>query len=113
MHELSIIAGIVNIAEEQVRNAEATQVEDIELEIGELAGVEWQALDFAWDVGIRNSVLETATLQLTRIPGKAQCLECNTVFGIASLYDPCPDCGSFLNEVLQGKELRVKALTVV
>jgi hydrogenase nickel incorporation protein HypA/HybF len=112
MHELSIIASIVDIAQAEVAKAGASHVESIELEIGELAGVEWQALDFAWEVGVQRSVLEHAELQLTRIPGHARCTECNSSFLMENIYDPCPGCGSYFNEILSGKELRIKALTV-
>lgn len=112
MHELSIIASIVDIAEEQLRRSNATQIEKIELEIGELAGVEWQALDFAWEVGVQRSALQNAERQIDKIPGRAQCLECDTTFELPVLYEPCPACGSYFNTILQGKELRVKALTV-
>jgi hydrogenase nickel incorporation protein HypA/HybF len=112
MHELSIIASIVEIAEEQVRKAGAQQVDNIELEIGELAGVEWVALEFAWDVGVQKTVLEGAEWYLHRIPGQARCAECGEVFDMQELFDPCPRCGSYFNKILKGKELRVKALTV-
>ena len=112
MHELSIISRIVEIAEEQVRRTGASKVTEIELEIGELAGVEWQALDFAWEIGVQKSVLEHATRQLNKVPGKALCLECKNAFAMHQLFDPCPNCHSFFNEILQGKELRVKTLTV-
>ena len=113
MHELSIIASIVDIAEEQVRKSGAREVEKIELEIGELAGIEWHALDFVWELGVQQSVLEHSERQIDRIPGKARCLECEQIFETKALFDPCPGCGSYFNEILRGKELRVKALTLV
>ncbi len=112
MHELSIIASIVDIAEEQVKKAGARQVDSIELEIGELAGVEWSALEFAWEVGVQRSVLENTDRHIQRIPGKARCVECGSSFLMKQIFDPCPKCGSYFNEILKGKELRVKALTV-
>lgn len=112
MHELSIIANIVSIAEEQVQKAQARRVDSIELEIGELAGVEWQALDFAWEVGVKQSVLENSERHIQRIAGKAYCNECKQDFHMENLFSSCPSCGSYFNEILQGKELRVKALTV-
>jgi hydrogenase nickel incorporation protein HypA/HybF len=39
MHELSIAQSIVELAEEQARNHQARCVEELELEIGSLAGV--------------------------------------------------------------------------
>ena len=46
MHELSIVLGIVDIADEQVRKAHARKVDSIDLDVGTLAGIEMEALDF-------------------------------------------------------------------
>lgn len=112
MHELSIIQSIVEIAEEQVRSREASKVDEIELEIGQLAGVEWSALDFAWEVGVQHSVLAEAQRIIYKIKGEAKCAECGTAFEMQNLYDNCPRCQSYFNTILKGKELRVKALTL-
>ena len=112
MHELSIVASIVDIASEHVSMRKAHSVEKIELEVGELAGIDWYALDFVWDVGVQSSVLENAEREIIRIPGEMKCLECAATFEADTLYSTCPHCNSYLNEVLRGKELRVKALTI-
>lgn len=110
MHELSIVLSIVEIAEEELRKAAARQVDRIDLEIGTLSGVEFTALDFAWDVGVQHTVLHNAERFIHKIPARARCMDCNHVFDIQQLFEPCPACGLFLNEVVQGKELRVKSL---
>ena len=61
MHELSIVMSIVDQVTEVVREKNAHSVERIELEIGELAGIEWHSFDFAWEPGTRNSVLKFAS----------------------------------------------------
>ena len=103
---------IVNIAEDQVKKAAATRVDKIELEIGDLAGIELSALDFAWGPATRNSVLEHAEREIIQIPGRARCMECDAEFQVENLFDLCPQCQSFVTELLSGKGLRVKALTV-
>jgi hydrogenase nickel incorporation protein HypA/HybF len=40
-------------------------------------------------------------------------MDCDTVFEMTQFYDACPSCSSNLKAILQGKELRVKALEVV
>ena len=112
MHELSIVASIVEIARDHVSMRKAEGVDKIELEIGELAGIDWKALDFVWDVGVQSSVLENAERNIVRIPGEMKCMECNATFNSNSLYTNCPQCNSYFSEVLRGKELRVKSLTI-
>ncbi|MDX1942023.1 MAG: hydrogenase maturation nickel metallochaperone HypA [Saprospiraceae bacterium] len=112
MHELSIVMGIVEIAESETRKAGAVAVESIELEIGKLAGIQIDSLEFAWDVAVKNTVLQKAHRQIHHIPGKARCSECETEFEMIELYDACPNCGQYFSEILQGQELRVKSLVV-
>ncbi len=112
MHELSIVQSIVEIAEEQVRQAGARQVDSIELDIGQLAGIEWSSLDFAWEAAVRHTVLQNADRLVRRVPGKAKCLECQKEFNIGALYDACPHCQAHFHQILSGQELRVCALTV-
>lgn len=113
MHELSIVQSIIDIAESEVRKAGAHSVESIELEIGDLAGVEFSALDFAWDVAVRHTVLERAERQIRHVEGSARCSDCGQEFIMKQLFDACPSCGQYFNEILQGKELKVKALVVI
>ena len=113
MHELSVALGIVTIAETETKKAHATSVELIELEIGALSGIELESLDFVWQTAVYNTVLEHANKKVNIIEGRAKCMDCETVFKIDHLYDSCPKCNSYLKGILQGKELRVKALEVV
>ena len=112
MHELSIALGIVKIAEEEAAKAKAKKVDLIELEIGTLAGIEFDSLDFVWPSAVKDTVLENAIKKTIIIKAKAKCIDCDTVFDIDHIYDSCPKCNSFLKGILQGKELRVKSLEV-
>ncbi len=112
MHELSIVMGIVDIANEEMRKHHAHHVESIELEIGTLAGVEFDALDFAWEAGVRNTVLQNSKKIINKVQARARCPECDTEFWVDEPFAPCPVCNNVLLEYLNGKELRVKSLTV-
>lgn len=113
MHELSIAMGIVKIAEDETAKVEESKVTKIELEIGQLAGIEIDSLNFVWESAVRDSVLEKAKKEITIIPGKAKCADCDTEFYLENIYDSCPKCNSNFKGILQGKELRVKALEVI
>lgn len=112
MHELSIALGIVDIAEKEVRKANAKTVEEIILQIGTLSGIEPDALEFIWPSAVEGTVLEQARRNIQYIEGKARCLECDTTFPLQQAFDNCPACGSYFKEVLQGKELKVKSLVL-
>jgi hydrogenase nickel incorporation protein HypA/HybF len=112
MHELSIVMNIVDIATQQAEQAHAHTVEEIELVIGELSGIEMSSFDFAWKQGIKNSVLQEAKLVVQRPEGRGFCPDCDRTFPMHRLFDGCPDCGSHFVAIRQGKEMRVKSLVV-
>jgi hydrogenase nickel incorporation protein HypA/HybF len=113
MHELSVALGILKIAENEAAKANAKQIESIELEIGTLAGIEFDSLDFVWSCAVKDTILEHAKREINIINAKAKCVDCNTVFDIVNHYDSCPNCSSNFKSILQGKELRVKSLEVL
>ena len=113
MHEYSIVLSIVEIAEKEVEKYGAKGVEVIELEIGQLSGIELQALDFAWEPAVSGSVLENARKTIIVIDGAASCNDCQKHYALKEIYDACPDCGSFMKEITRGKELKIKSLTLI
>jgi len=112
MHELSIALGILKIAENETAKAHAKKVEVIELEIGTLAGIEFDSLDFVWPSAVKNTVLEHAKRKMNIIQAKAKCIDCDHIYEIDKYYDSCPICDSYFKGIIQGKELRVKSLEV-
>lgn len=112
MHELSIVMSIVEMAEKEVKKANAEKVDSIELEIGTLSGVEMEAFDFAWQISLKDTVMENAERIIHRTKAKARCADCGHIFYSKTLYDECPKCGQPFNEILKGREMRVKTLTV-
>jgi hydrogenase nickel incorporation protein HypA/HybF len=112
MHELSIMMSIVETAEEKVKEHRAHSVESIDLVIGDLAGVDAQALDFAWNAAVKNTVLQSAKRNIIFVPAKAKCLECDCEFEIKELDAECPLCGEHLLQITQGKELQIKSLVL-
>lgn len=105
--------GIVSIAEAETRKAGGTRVNLIELEIGKLAGVELDSLEFVWPLATEDSILKDARKKVHIIDGVGKCLDCDSHFKLENIYDSCPNCGSSAKEIIKGKELRVLALEVV
>jgi hydrogenase nickel incorporation protein HypA/HybF len=112
MHEMSVALGIVSIAEKELEKTNASKVDLIELDIGTLAGIELDSLNFVWSSAVKNTVLEKAVKKINVIKGRAKCVDCETEFNVENYYDQCPKCESFLKIILFGKELRVKSLEI-
>ena len=112
MHELSIAQSIVDIADEEARKAGAVAISKIELDIGLLAGIEFDAFDFAWPEAVRNTFLENAERVINKIPGKAQCVSCGHIFEMKDYFELCPECGAYNHEIISGKELKIKSIEI-
>lgn len=102
----------MSLVEEQARSHGAAGIEEVELEIGSLAGVEPLALDFALESAVKGTLLAGARLVRRYIPGEGKCTDCEAVFPLDSLPAPCPVCGSWWVAVVRGRELRVKSVVV-
>jgi len=112
MHELSIVMNIIQIAEQQAKAANATLIDEIELDIGTMSGIDMESIDFAWKQAVKQTMLQNAVRKVNCIDARAKCLNCNAEFAIKNYYDACPVCGAHLLDILQGTELRVKSVTV-
>jgi hydrogenase nickel incorporation protein HypA/HybF len=104
MHELGITQSIVAIVAE---HAAGRPVKRVVVEIGTLAGVMADAVQFCFDTVVQGTPLEGAVLEIRRIEARARCGSCGTEFSQAALFSPCP-CGSHVIERLSGEELNVK-----
>jgi len=112
MHEFSIAMSIIEIAEAEAKKANATAINELVLDIGTLAGIEFYALDTAMEMAVKNTQLENAKIKINKIRARARCSDCGEEFDIEDVFDACPECGGVYHELLCGKELQIKSLVV-
>ncbi|MCK9398568.1 MAG: hydrogenase maturation nickel metallochaperone HypA [Bacteroidales bacterium] len=112
MHELSIALSIVELAEEEARKADAISISKVELEIGTMAGIETDALLFAWDSVVQGTMAQQSQLVIHTVEAEAHCLECGKDFPAEHFFVQCPHCNSFRYQITKGKELRISSLLV-
>ena len=110
MHEMSLCEGMRNVIEDQAAAHNVCKIKRVRVEIGRFAGVEVDALHFAFDVVMRGSVAEGAELVTLDLPGKAMCYDCMKEVEIQNRLDPCPTCGGGKLMPQGGDELRIKDL---
>jgi len=109
---MSIAMNIVDIACKEAQNDGATSITTIELDVGKLAGVMIDSLTFCYESVCKGTLAENSKLLINEIAGKGRCLKCNTEFEIESFMALCPKCESYEVEIKQGRELRLKAVSV-
>ncbi len=112
MHELSIAQSIVELAEEVAVNEKVDSIQSIDIEIGTLSGVVIDALEFAMEVTVKNTKLESAKINYYKKVGKADCSNCNFQFETNDLLALCPKCNQGNFKIVDGKQLRIKSVTV-
>ncbi len=112
MHEMSLAEEILQIIEDAARHQGFARVREIRLEIGQLAGVEVDALRFCLDSVLHGSLAEGARVEVEHTPGAGWCMLCGMTVPISALFDPCPRCGSHQVQPTGGTEMRVKDLLV-
>lgn len=109
MHELAIAQGVADVC---LQHAGGRRVLTVSLEIGSLAGVVPEALEFCFESVARETLLDGARLEIVRISATGYCRQCDLVQPVVSYFDPCPQCGFTPLELRSGEELRVKDLEV-
>lgn len=112
MHEMSLAEGVLQLIEDSAKTQNFSRVKTVWLEIGQLAGVEVEAMQFCFEAVVNDSIAQGAELVIIELPGQAWCLHCAEVVNVTALYDACPKCGSHQVQVTGGNEMRVKELDV-
>ena len=96
MHEATLAENILNIALDAAEQNHAAKVFKVALTLGEMAGVEVEALTLAFDVLKRNTPAEDAELAIKRVPVCAACNKCGKVFTLERYKFFCPECDGVL-----------------
>ena len=112
MHEMSLAEGVLQIIEDAAKTQHFDRVKTVWLEIGQLAGVEVEAMRFCFDAVARDSIAQDAKLEIVESPGQAWCMECARTVEVQALYDVCPACGGHQLRITGGNEMRVRELEV-
>lgn len=112
MHEMSLAEGVLQLVEDAARKDSFNKVTAVWLEIGQLSGVEPQAMAFCFDAVTRGSVAEGARLEIIATPGQGWCMACAKTVPMTEVFGECPSCGGYQLQVTGGTEMRVKELEV-
>ncbi len=112
MHEMSLCEGVLQVLEDESHRQHFHKVKTVWLEIGSMSGVEIEAMRFCFDVVVRNTLADGATLEIIEVPAEAWCLNCSQTVTVQQRYDACPHCGNFQLQITSGEEMRIKELEV-
>ena len=109
VHELALMESVVTTVLEAVQDARVVR---LRLEVGRLTAVVPDALRFCFDVCVKDTSLEGATLEIEETPGRVRCRACNEHRELLDPLEGCP-CGSLDLEILGGHQLRIRDVEVI
>ena len=102
----------IDLAIAEAARAGAGCVHRVVLRVGALAGVEPEALDFAFEVAAAGTIAAGASLEIEQTPAVCFCPGCGREFEPVGVIFNCPRCGSVSSEVRGGGELELVSLEV-
>ena len=112
MHEMAIAEGILHIALDTVRKNRGKTIREIGLLIGEMSGVETEALEFSFQMLAKGTMAEDAKLSIKRVPITGRCNKCGKEFHVEHYDFWCPACKDGVLTLLSGREMQVEYLEV-
>ncbi len=112
MHEMGIIAGVIDAVRASAENAGASKVDAVSLSIGEMTEVIEDVLKFAWEALSEGTLCEGAALHVKMVAPRSRCPECGREFEHDRFHRGCPDCGNPLTELVAGREMRIDSIEV-
>ena len=112
MHEMSIVAGVIDAVVPSAEQAGAERVLAISLRIGDMTEVVDEALEFAFEALTEGTMCEGAELRVTKVHPRSVCFECGDEFDHDRFHRACPACGSYETRLVAGKELEIESIEV-
>ena len=113
MHELSIVASVVDTVTESLAAYQGARVVEVRLRVGALASVVVDSLEFCWGIATEGTALEGSKLVVKSLPVVMHCVPCGRdveLEGVQSFR--CPNCGEPCCDLRQGRELEIDSIEI-
>ena len=110
MHEIGIANAVLEaVREEAARRPGAVPVK-VALRLGELAGVDPDALSFSFQALVAGTAWRRLVLEIQTKPREHRCPPCGFTFRVVDFSLACPLCGRMQTECIGGDELELAYL---
>ncbi len=110
MHESSLAASILSIVRETAEREGSGPVVQVDLCVGELAGVEENTLRACFEMLAEGTVAHGARLVVDRIEATGVCTKCGGQARRTGKLLRCPQCADAFVTLQTGRELYVKSI---
>jgi hydrogenase nickel incorporation protein HypA/HybF len=112
MHELSIATSILETVQAEAARRPGARFVKVGLRVGELAGIDTEALSFSFDALVKSSELEPLQLEIEFCPRRHRCPKCEEEFVVREYVTACPKCGETRTQFAGGDELDIAYLEI-
>lgn len=109
MHELSIVASLIELAEDNLKAQKAKEITKIVVKIGRLSGVETELFERCFETFKQDSLAKNATLEIELGEVIGEC-ECGFKGLIKENVFYCPKCKGKDLKITEGEELYLMRL---
>jgi hydrogenase nickel incorporation protein HypA/HybF len=112
MHELGIANSILEGVDAEVRRRPGVRPLKVGVRVGELAGLDPDALRFAFEALTIDTPLAGLELDIEYRASRSRCRDCSHEFEVRNFELLCPACGSLSTERISGDELEFAYLEI-
>jgi len=112
MHELGIASSILECVQTEAKRHPDGRITKVGVKIGELCGVDPDALQFGFEVLVKDTEWQPLALEVEYIPRVQRCSQCAHEFRMADFDPQCPRCGEFSTQCIRGEELDIAYMEV-
>ena len=112
MHELSLACSLIEEAEKVLETENAERAIRLTVGIGQFAGIETDAFEFAFPMAAEGTKLEKASMAIEEIPATVRCRACGKESNPAFPRCACAHCDSDDTEMLHGREFIIKSMEI-
>jgi hydrogenase nickel incorporation protein HypA/HybF len=112
MHELSIAQSVLEAVRAEADRRPGMRICKVGLRVGELAGLDPEALQFGFEILVRESEFKSLQLEIEHCPRRQRCPQCGNAFTPREYELACPACGAARTECIGGDELEIAYLEI-
>jgi len=106
MHEAGIAEYLIEVALQHLQRVPHGPVRLLHVRIGEMAGVNPDSLDFAFEAFGKGTELEGTRLAIERLPLTVDCATCGQRTAVEDYVFRCGACGAEQVTIATGRELQ-------
>ncbi len=110
MHEIGIAEAILDAVRAETRQHPGLIARKVAIRVGELAGVDPDALQFSFEALVQGTPLDLVQLEIEICPRLHLCPDCQIEFRVIDFDSRCPRCGQQLTKCVSGDQLEISHL---